>query len=128
MTNEELLAPIVDSLRGSTGLTARQIERQIEGWEVVPLIHHGEHMATAILKGTEIHFAIRPEYQRRLIKREISRSFLKPMFDRMGFLTTSLHRTQQMKFVERFGFAPTWSDGQVQYYILADLPFERKPT
>lgn len=113
MTREELLRPLeVDP-------------SAFDDWEVVPGYIDGEHAATAVLKGTEIHFGIVPKFRRKAVLRERTREFLRPMHERMGFLTTRVlngsHASR--RFVERIGFKPTWSDDQFTYYLLGELPF-----
>ena len=123
----DYLSPIINEIVAGSGMTHQQAIEHLRGWHVVPHFVDGHHAATAVLKGTEIHFAIVPEFRRRLINRSNTREFLRPMFEKHGFLTTRIEqgRTAQQGFVKRIGFEPTWSDGQFQYFILADLPFER---
>ena len=99
-----------------------------EGWEIVPGYIDQVHVATAILKGNEIHFGIKPEFRKKLIQRKRTREFLKPLLERKSFLTTRviLKDLVKQKFIERIGFKPTWNDELFQYFILTTLPFERK--
>ena len=103
------------------------LPRTFEGWEIIPGYVNQEHVCTAILKGNEIHFGIKPEFRKKLIQRKRTREYLKPLLDRKSFLTTRviLENEVKQKFVERLGFDATWSDEQFQYYILTKLPFER---
>ena len=96
-------------------------------WEVVPGFIDGQHAATAIVRGTEIHFALVPEFRHSAVLRQRTREFLRPLFERHGFLTTRvlLTGTAQRRFVQRMGFKPTWNDGFFQYYMLSELPFAR---
>ena len=128
MTRDEILMPIVDAIRQETGLSKYRILRELEPWEAVEHLVDGQLAASAIVKGTEIHFAIAPAYRRRLIRKENTRAFLAPLMELRGFLTTrlKLEHAAERRFVERIGFVPTWSDGQFQYYLLDRLPFERK--
>ena len=99
-----------------------------EGWEIIPGFINQVHVATAILKGNEIHFGIKHEFRRRLIQRKRTRDFLAPLLERKSFLTTRVIRKDivKQKFVERIGFKATWNDDLFQYFILTTLPFERK--
>lgn len=130
MTRDEILMPIVQTIRQGTGLSTSRILKELEEWDAVEHLVDGQLAASAIVKGTEIHFAIAPAHRRRLIRKENTRAFLAPLIERRGFLTTRLkvEHAAERRFVERIGFVPTWSDGQFQYYLLDRLPFERKTT
>jgi hypothetical protein len=121
MTRAEFLQPLLER--------AGEVDAFIfDDWEVIPGYIGGEHAATVILKGTEIHFGITPAFRKRaaLFRRESNR-FFGPLLERMGFLTTRVVLTakEQKQFVERVGFKPTWSDTTFQYYMLSALPFAR---
>lgn len=120
MTREEYLQPLLAAVGGKDASV-------FDGWEVVPGFIDGEHAATAIIKGTEIHFALVPRFVRTAVLKGRTQEFLRPMFERKGFLTTRVAVTAatQKKFVERIGFKPTWSDSHFQYYLLGKLPFAR---
>lgn len=117
-SRRELLQPLLDG-----GVDYRAFH----DWEVVPGFIDGEHAATAIVKGTEVHFGVMSEFRGRAISRRRTQEFLGPLLDRHGYLTTrvQLKSHDNQKFVERIGFKPTWSDGQFQYYLLGRLPFQR---
>ncbi len=118
MTREELLQPV---LAAAGGVSASAFD----GWEVVPGYLDGEHAATAVVKGTEIHFAIVPQFRRKAVLRRRTQEFLRPLFERRGFLTTRVPRgsDKNKRFVERVGFKPTWQDETFQYYLLGNLPW-----
>lgn len=99
-----------------------------DDWEVIPGYIDGEHAATALVKGTEIHFGIVPKFRRKAVLRQRTQEFLRPMFERRGFLTTrvQLGSHDKKQFVERVGFKPTWADTTFQYYLLGSLPFARR--
>lgn len=130
MTRAELLAPIVQTIRRGTGLPIQEIDKHLSDWEAVPITVDGSHVGTLIAKGTELHIALVPGYRPRGAMRGVIKNFLKPLFERQGFLTTRiLHQeAAQHAFVKRVGFKPTWRCGQFQYYLLGALPFERKDT
>lgn len=119
---------VIGEIAAATGLSASQVERALDGWERVEGYFHGEHAATALIKGTEIHFALGKQFRRRAIQRDSLREFLRPLFERHGFLTTRvlLGQAEQQRFVQRVGFVRTWDDGAYQYYVLDHLPYERK--
>lgn len=120
MNRSALLKPILES----TGETNPVI---FFDWDVIPGVIDGEHVATAIIKGTEIHFAIVPSWRRRVITRRRAKDFLNPLLERRGYLTTRvlLSSEEKKRFVERIGFTPTWSDQYFQYYLLGHSPFAR---
>ena len=117
----ELLSPLWDDCK-------EVLPNSFEGWEIIPGYIEQTHVATAILKGNEIHFGIKPEYRKKLIQRKRTREYLRPLLERKSFLTTRvvLKDLVKQKFVERLGFKPTWSDELFQYFILTKLPFERE--
>lgn len=121
MTRAELLQPLFDGI-GEFDASL------FNDWEIIPGYIDGEHAATALLKGTEIHFGIAPGFRRRAVLRERTREFLRPMLERRGFLTTRvlLGAHDKKRFVERVGFASTWADETFQYYLLGQLPFARR--
>ena len=119
MNREELLRPITS--------LAEEV-KAFNSWEAVPGFIDGVHVCTALLKGTEIHFAIVAGHRLKTVLRTRTREFLEPLFERYGFLTTRvLHgRALEQRFVQRMGFESTWSDEKFEYYLLAELPFSRK--
>ena len=128
MNREALLEPIVASIRQGLPLARRDILKYLEDWELIPVEADGQHAATVIAKGTEIHIAVVEGYRPKSSQRRVIHGFLKPLFDRHAFLTTRVphHRLKQKKFVQRVGFKPTWKDENFEYYMLASMPFERK--
>lgn len=125
--SKELLAPLIDAIVATGRLDREQALEQLASWEIIEGREHDQHVATAIMKGTEIHFAVQPENRRRLIRRKNTQEFLAPLLARHGFLTTRVlvRQEAEKRFVERIGFVPTWSDGLFQFYMLTRLPFER---
>jgi hypothetical protein len=128
MNREALLEPIISSVRKGTALSRYQILDYFADWEVFQFDFEGRLVWTMVVKGTEVHIALAPDWQPRASMRDSVRAFLEPVFERHGFLTTrvSHERVDQKKFVKRIGFKPTWIDGDVEYYLLGSLPFERK--
>jgi hypothetical protein len=100
----------------------------LDGWDFVPLEEGGETLAVAALRGSEIHFAVRPDWRRRIVTRRRARAFLAPLIERTGFLTTRCPHDEPgaRKFVERMQFEPTWSDERFTYFILTSLPFSKE--
>jgi len=128
MEREALLEPIVASVRGKLPISRSQILDWFKDWDAFPFELNGQHVWTMIAKGTEVHFALVQGWRPTASMRGAVREFVKPVFERHGFLTTRVmhERVEQKRFVERIGFKPTWKDGNVQYYLLGTLPFERK--
>lgn len=123
MTREEQLEPIIQSIRKGTAWSRPELLKMFSDWDV----HTHPCGAVAIVKGTEIHFAM-PQGQRLPARRNDIRNFLAPLMDRLGFLTTRIqhHHVREKRFVERLGFERTWMDGEFAFYMLTALPFERK--
>ena len=128
MTNEELLEPIVKAVRKGTSFAGQDIRAFFADWVIIPAQVGGEHVGTAVVKGTEIHFALIEGWRPKACQRGAIQAFLKPLLERQGYLTTRVphERPAQKKFVQRVGFRPTWRDEQVEYFLLGSVPFERK--
>lgn len=128
MNREALLEPIVASIRQGLPLAKQDILKYLEDWDLITVEMDGQHAATVIAKGTEIHIAAVEGYKPKACQRRAIKDFLRPLFDRHEFLTTRVphHRLKQKKFVQRVGFKPTWKDENFEYYMLASMPFERK--
>jgi hypothetical protein len=115
---EQWLQPVIDAVPGATAV-------DFADWEVIPGFLDGKHVCSAVMRGSEIHFAVvsgcRPILKGR------TQDFLQPLFDRKGFLTTRvpLSARAERRFVERLGFERTWSDHLFDYFFLGDLPFSR---
>lgn len=128
MNREALLEPIVSSVRNGTELSRYQILDYFKDWDVMPFEFEGRHIWTLVNKGTEVHIALAPDWGPKASMRDAVHCFFRPVFEKHGFLTTRVRhgRLKQKKFVERVGFRPTWKDGDVEYYLLSNLPFERQ--
>ena len=106
-------------------------ELELEGAYFEPHILDGALVGSALVWGTEVHYVAAPEWrQGRLSKRRIIREFLAVLLAKspLGFLTTRAHATNTTArdFVERVGFKPTWSDGDINFYMLGSLPFSKR--
>lgn len=102
------------------------IAREIADWDITPYMDGGQVTGAGILKGFEFHFLSTPQFR---IRRDSLRAQLAPLLAKHGFLTTRVRHEDQenQRFNRLFGFAPTWSDDQFQYFIMTKLPFEGKP-
>ena len=95
-----------------------------EDWHVVKHFNdNGNCDGIAIQKGTEWHCQLAEGFK---LRRAEMREFLRPMFNKHGYLTTRVpvNDTANQRFNRVFGFTKTWSDGVFNYYILTALPFE----
>lgn len=128
MTRDEALAPVVTAVRAGTSISGPSIFEFFKDWEVVPVELGDQHVGTLVCKGTEVHFALVPGWRPAGSHRGAIREYLRPLFERQGFLTTRVphYRPAQKQFVQRLGFKPTWRDDGVEYFLLGHLPFERK--
>lgn len=102
----------------------------IDDWELVPYPSAGEPVAIAALQGTEIHFVSSPAVRGRLLTSRRISSFLEPLMDRKGFLTTRVMRGApgehaQISFVERIGFEATGIDAYFHHFMLSELRLAR---
>lgn len=100
------------------------------GWRFVDYVERGEHVAELIIKGTEVHLTVMPEWRGRALSRRRVLAVLGPLFETHSFLTTRIltEHVEQQAFITRLGFKKTWEDAMFRYYMLDALPFQRKPT
>lgn len=108
-----------------TQASADELRRVAGDWEVFEHRQGGELSGVAILRGTEFHCQLLQGFK---LRRSEMREFLRPMFDRHGFLTTRVRHedTANQRFNRAFGFERTWSDDRFHYFILSKLPFGRE--
>jgi hypothetical protein len=96
-------------------------------WDLHPLVVGGQERGGAITRGTEIHFAVAPQWRHRAIARQRARDFLAPLIERMGFLTTrATPGDGHHRFLTRMGFSLTWQEPGADHYMLCSLPFGGK--
>jgi hypothetical protein len=113
------------------GTFSSEVAEELYRWTPVPILVDGELAACGFMLGTEIHFAVLPEYRHRVINRRIAREFFEPLLAHFPYLTTRiLLGSENNDFVRRIGFQETWSDSTFTYYMMADLPpwIQRKKT
>lgn len=108
-------------------LTPEQIEQTLQGWTVYPFIQKGELVGAACIKGSEFHCMTEPGFR---LNRKEMREWLRPHFEKFGFLTTRVAHDDiaNQRFNALFGFERTWSDGTFHYYLMANLPFGKEKT
>lgn len=128
MLDPKLAEPILLDIEEDTGVSRYDIINALHDWDAVPGYIDGVQVAAILKHGTEVHFAIDKQYRGKTINRRRTREFLRPLFEEEGFLTTKLlhDRKGQQRFIERIGFKKTWSDDRFNYFMLTELPFERK--
>jgi hypothetical protein len=81
MDRNVLLEPIVASIRQGLPLAKQDILKYLEDWELIPVEMDGQHAATVIAKGTEIHIAFVEGYRPKVLSASDIHGFLKPLFD-----------------------------------------------
>lgn len=118
---------VVSFIAKQTGMTPIAIEEALKDWEAHDIISDRVTIGTIIIKGTEVHMALKPECTNRRFRRKQIQDFLDPYFKRLGFLTTRIliDQVAAQQFVQRVGFKQTHSDGVFNYFLLADLPYTR---
>lgn len=87
-----------------------------------------EDRALVLAKGCEIHLYVRDSWRKRAVSRRAAHAVLAPILERYGYVTTVMllnEDASKIDFIRRLGFAPTWSDGERQFYMLTKLPFSR---
>ena len=102
-------------------------ENLVESWHFEGWHENGELAAVAMLKGTENHYAVAPNWRGRIITRRRTRAFLAPLMERYGFLTTRSfdHDNVSALFLCRLGFIKTWTELHFHHWMLTELPFSR---
>ena len=58
------------------------------GWDIHTYTRDGKVAAYAMVRGTEIHVKVYEAFKYRIIHRVATQEFIRPIFDRHGFLTT----------------------------------------
>ena len=96
-------------------------------WSMHPYMDGDEIRAIAAMSGSEIHFAVAPQWRHKIITRQRTRAFLAPLFDVNGFLTTRAEPDEKHhRFLSRLGFERTWNDGRFDHYYMHELPFKKE--
>ena len=101
---------------------------ELDKWEMVPLEIDGEVAGLAAVDGTEIHFALSPDWRGKAITRARTRDFFTPLMARRGYLTTRTMdaRPEQVDFITRLGFRHTWTQDGIGHYMMTCLPFDKR--
>lgn len=111
--------------RESPGASDDAIVCSLNEWSIHPFYEGQTLMGCAFTLGTEFHCRLLPGFK---LNRSMMREFMRPLFDKYGFLTTRVEHgdTANRRFNKVFGFVPTWADETHQYFILTSIPFDRK--
>lgn len=96
--------------------------KALPDWEMFEHYQNSELAGFAVLKGAEFHCELFPGFK---LRRKEMREFLRPLFERAGFLTTRVAHEDvaNQRFNKAFGFERTWSDDKFHYFVMAELPF-----
>ena len=86
-----------------TGLEQLEAARAVPDWEGFEHHQGGALAGFALLKGTEFHCCLFPGFR---LRRAEMREFLRPLFERHGFLTTRVAHDDlaNQRFNKAFGF------------------------
>lgn len=97
------------------------------GWERIEHRQDGRLAGIALVRGTEFHCHLLPGFK---LRRAEMREFLRPLFERHGFLTTRVAHEDlaNQRFNRAFGFERTWSDDRFHYFVMSELPFAKGNT
>ena len=84
----------------------------------------GQDVAVVVTKGTEIHFV---SLGGPAMTRRNTLQFLKPIFERWNFVTTRVPiQETDHKLRHVLGFEETWRDENFTFWMLTELPFQRR--
>ena len=88
----------------------------------------GRLAAVAHLRGSEIHFAVAPEFRRRIISRRSIREFLQPLLAERTYLTTRAAPGSDTTFIDRLGFVQTCRGAidEIRHYMLTHVPYRKE--
>lgn len=121
--------PWIEHLMEDEGLSYPHASEMLVGWELIPFVEDGVHMATVIKKGAEVHFAAYRQFRNKgnITARRL-RAFLLPILEEEKFLTTKLGVGDSTeKFITRLGFVEMGIDAVgTRTFILTNIaPLEK---
>jgi hypothetical protein len=101
--------------------------RALPDWELIEHHQNGARAGFALMKGSEFHCHLHPGFR---LRRAEMREFLRPLFERYGFLTTRVEHgdTANQRFNKVFGFERTWSDDRYHFFLMSELAFGKEIT
>lgn len=114
--------PWIEHLMQDEGLSYEAAREMLEGYEFIPYVENGEHMATLLKKNAEVHFAGFKQYRGKgYITRRRLREFLEPILKREGFLTTKLADGEPDVFIKKLGFVEMGRFGDKRVFMLTAI-------
>lgn len=114
--------PWIEHLTQDEGLTYAQARALLDGYEAIPCVMDGEHIATLLKKNAEVHVAGFKQYRGKgRITRRCLREFLLPILAAEGFLTTKLANDEPDDFVTRLGFVLIGQSPSHRIYMLTKI-------
>lgn len=117
--------PWIEHLMQDEGLSYPDAAKQLEGYEAIPFVENGEHMATLIKKNAEVHFAAYRQYRGKgSINARRLRAFLLPILEAEGFLVTKVSKEENDVFIRRLGFGQIGeTQTGMRIYMLNEIKF-----
>ena len=114
--------PWIEHLMQDEGLSYEAALEMLEGYEFIPYVENGEHMATLLKRNAEVHFAGFKQYRGKgYITRRRLREFLEPILKREGFLTTKLADGEPDTFIKKLGFVEMARFGDKRVFMLTAI-------
>jgi hypothetical protein len=106
-------------------LSESELRGYLKDWRAVPYMYGGRLAGCALVRGNEIHAALKPGYMGRGLYRYALRDFLGGLIATHGGLTTRVPHGDHAnrRFVERLGFEPTHADDSYRFYAMIEPPF-----
>lgn len=120
--------PWIEHLMADEGLSYAQAREALEGYEAIPFVEDGKHMATLIQRNAEVHFAGFKQYRGKgQITARRLRTFLLPILQQRGFLTTKLAKGEPDVFIRKLGFKKIGESPSHRIYMLTRIRLLEKP-
>jgi GNAT superfamily N-acetyltransferase len=114
--------PWIEHLMEDEGLSYEDARDMLDGYDFIPYVEDGVHMATLLKKNSEVHFAGFKEYRGKgYITRRRLKEFLLPILKSEGFLTTKLHKDEPSRFIEKLGFVKVGESLGHNIYMMTEL-------
>jgi hypothetical protein len=113
--------PWIEHLMEDEGLSYEDARSMLDGFEMIPYVEDGVHMATLLKMNSEVHFSIFKTFRGKNITRRRLKEFLLPILKREGFLTTKLHKDEPSRFIEKLGFVKVGESLSHNIYMMNEL-------
>lgn len=119
--------PWIEHLMQDEGLTYLQARELLDGYEAIPYIKDGVHLATLLKKNAEVHVAGFKQYRGKgYVSRRCLRELILPLLEEEGFLTTKLAAGEPDDFITRIGFVQIGESPSHRIYMLTKIRFLEK--